>query len=62
MLWVTDNFAQVSGSKYISLKILVFQNSYKSLTIDPFNTIIWDFATYSMVFLFILVIFRNYKN
>mgnify|MGYP001800301103 CR=1 FL=1 len=45
------------------LEILVFQNSYISLTTDPFKTKLWDFAIYSVVFPFcLLVILRNYKN
>ena len=47
---------------YISLEILVFWKTYNTLAIDPFNTRLCDFAMYSVVFLFILVIFRKYKN
>ena len=47
---------------YISLEILVFSNIYKSLTIDPFNIKLWNFAIYSVVFRFISVLCRNYKN
>ena len=38
------------------------KNSYISLTTDPFNTKLWDFAIYSVIFLLIIVKIRNYKN
>ena len=49
--------AELSVTHMFLRKLLYFKTA-----VDPFNTKLWDFAIYSVVFLFILVIFRNYKN